>query len=611
VSAGGNINADIHQETHYHAAPREKPTGIPNNSPSGTGKFVGRTQALKDLHAQLMTHPSGVVAIVGMGGMGKSELAIQYASSYQSAYPGGICWINARSGDVLTQLIQYCQLQLDLGLPQELARQPLSLTDMATWYVAHWPLAGDVLIVLDDMVTLANSKPLLDRLPPRFRKLITSRDPLLDASFYTLSLAVLHPDDALELLTALVGHRIQAEPDAAQALCEALGYLPLGVELVGRYLSTHPFFSVAVVRQSLSLKSQQLMPQPLSMMANQRGVWAAFELSWEPLDEPAQQLAQMLSFFAPGDVAWDLVEQVMAVTDLDETALTAAKTKLYQQSLLQTADGQTLRLHPLVQEFFTAQRQQQPQLETWQQQYIQGLVKYAQGIAYDLVRADIDRLQSAIPHLVALLRQPLDPIPDDGLFPLFNGVTRFYQSQAIYAEAQRWAEQGLTVLQKRLSDDHPDLATWRNNLANLYSAQGRYGEAEPLYLKAIEVGQRTLGDDHPALATRRNNLATLYKDQGRYGEAEPLYLKAIEVGQRTLGDDHPDLATWRNNLALLKQRQRRKRWLRIVRFIGLGLLIGIAIHATIGFMATQNLQALVWLVAVLIVAGFLMRWHPT
>jgi hypothetical protein len=383
VSAGGNINADIHQETHYHAAPREKPTGIPNNSPSGTGKFVGRTQALKDLHAQLMTHPSGVVAIVGMGGMGKSELAIQYASSYQSAYPGGICWINARSGDVLTQLIQYCQLQLGLGLPQELARQPLSLTDMATgvgdsryeakarglegsfriprvhtaiqqrlatWYVAHWPLAGDVLIVLDDMVTLANSKPLLDRLPPRFRKLITSRDPLLDASFYTLSLAVLHPDDALELLTALVGHRIQAEPDAAQALCEALGYLPLGVELVGRYLSTHPFFSVAVVRQSLSLKSQQLMPQPLSMMANQRGVWAAFELSWEPLDEPAQQLAQMLSFFAPGDVAWDLVEQVMAVTDLDETALTAAKTKLYQQSLLQTADGQTLRLHPLVQE---------------------------------------------------------------------------------------------------------------------------------------------------------------------------------------------------------------------------------------------------------------------
>ena len=150
-----------------------------------------------------------------------------------------------------------------------------------------------------------------------------------------------------------------------------------------------------------------------------------------------------------------------------------------------------------------------------------------------------------------------------------NGVTRFYQSQAIYAEAQRWAEQGLTVLQKRLGDDHLDLATSRNNLALLYFAQGRYGEAEPLYLKAIEVGQRTLGDDHPDLATRRNNLA------------------------------------------ILKQRQRRKRWLRMIRFIGLGLLIGIAIHATIGFMATQNLQALVWLVAVLVVAGLLMRWHPT
>jgi tetratricopeptide (TPR) repeat protein len=167
-------------------------------------------------------------------------------------------------------------------------------------------------------------------------------------------------------------------------------------------------------------------------------------------------------------------------------------------------------------------------------------------------------------------------------------------------------------MRKRLlGEAHPDVAASLNNLAGLYDSQGRYEEAEPLYLDALAMKKRLLGEAHPAVATSLNNLAGLYRSQGRYGEAEPLYLKAIEVTQRTLGDDHPDLATWRNNLALLKQRQRRKRWLRMIRFIGLGLLIGIAIHATIGFMATQNLQALVWLVAVLIVAGFLMRWHPT
>jgi hypothetical protein len=323
-------------------------------------------------------------------------------------------------------------------------------------------------MVLDDVVDLDDYQPLRQVLSPRFRRLLTSRNQLLDASFFTLLLEVLYPEDALELLTALAGDRVQTEQTAAQALCETLGYLPLGLELVGRYLANHPFLSVAEVGKSLSLQSQQLMPPTRSMMANPRGVLAAFELSWQRLDEPTQQLAQMLSFFAPGDIAWALVEQVVAQTNWEETALATAKTTLYQQSLLQRADAATLRLHPLIQEFFTTQCQVNPHQEDWQQSYIRGLAGFADAVPQVVVLEDIKSLTPAIPHLVALLQQPLALIPDDLLEPLFRGVTRFYQSQAIYAEAQHWAEQGRTVLQERLGDYHPDVATMLNDLASLY-----------------------------------------------------------------------------------------------------------------------------------------------
>ena len=76
---------------------------------------------------------------------------------------------------------------------------------------------------------------------------------------------------------------------------------------------------------------------------------------------------------------------------------------------------------------------------------------------------------------------------------------------------------------KALGPDHPDLATYLNNLAHLYHAQGRYAEAEPLNKQALTIWEKALGPEHPHVATSLNNLAELYKAQGKYAEAEPLY----------------------------------------------------------------------------------------
>jgi len=581
VSAGGDVTVgDLTQEVHIHEGPREKLTGIPNNSPLGTGKFVGRSGALTQLHKQLTD--GGKAVVVGMGGLGKSELAIRYSCNHEADYNGGVCWINGRTGDVLTQVVQYCQLKLGMMLPEEKVKASLDLGQVVDWYLSNWRTAGPVLMVLDDVINLADCRPLLALLSsPRFRVLVTTRQPKLNADFYELDLELLSPEDALELLAHLAGQqRIETERDIAIDLCKTLGYLPLGIELVGRHLAANPFVTVTEVINSLSLESEQLRAQDTYLMANQRGVRAAFELSWQRLDETAQVLGQMLSLFAPGEIPWELVDRAVAGLEIDETTLRAAKTALVKQSLLQKNDQITLALHPLIQEFFENKRLAHADGKQWQQSYIHGLASYADEIPYVVVLEQVKQLTPAVLHLTALLQHSLKTIPDDRLEPLFRGVTRFYGGQAIYSVAQDWAEQGLTILQTRLGEDHPSVATRLNNLANLYSDQGRYSDAEPLFLQAIESGKASLGEDHPSVATRLNNLANLYSDQGRYSDAEPLFLQAIEIIKQRLGVNHPNFTAASNNLTELRQTKQRSRARRLISYGVIGFLVAVTLHGS-------------------------------
>ena len=81
--------------------------------------------------------------------------------------------------------------------------------------------------------------------------------------------------------------------------------------------------------------------------------------------------------------------------------------------------------------------------------------------------------------------------------------------------------------------------------------QGRYSEAIPLAQRTLTIREKALGPDHPDVAVALNNLAELYRVQGRYADAEPLYKRALAIREKALGPDHPDVAQSLNNLAVL------------------------------------------------------------
>ncbi|WAN69957.1 NB-ARC domain-containing protein [Moorena producens JHB] len=334
------------------------PTNIANR---GTPHFVGRDTQLEQLHQELQkTDRLAICAIAGMGGVGKTELALQYALRYQDNYPGGRCWFPVRGLDLGIQVVSFGRTELGLTIPDE-----LDFNEQVRYCWRNWP-EGTVLIVLDDVASFSNDykqtiKPYLPPAESRFKVLVTSRQ-RPGASYRRIDLDVLSPEAALELLRKLVGkERIDKELTETKALCKWLGYLPLGLELVRRYLDLHPTLTIAKVQKRLEKKKLAakalLDPTEEGEMTAQLGVAAAFELSWEDLKDcpEAQQLGCRLSLFAPAPFEWSLVEKCVIETEDEddreeeqEELEELRDRSLLKLNLLQLTKQQTYQLHPLI-----------------------------------------------------------------------------------------------------------------------------------------------------------------------------------------------------------------------------------------------------------------------
>ena len=555
----GNYNEAIEgiyiEDIYINVNNLSQPTDCSQNIPqSSIDKFVGRKKELKLLHQQLQDNDQVTIAhLEGMGGIGKTELAILYSliNLQCNTYPGGICWLSAREQDVGLQIINFVCTHFDLKPPED-----LDLPNQVDWCWAHWQ-NGNTLIVLDDVKNFSDIKPYLPPEASQFKVLITTELQLdLPNPFY---LEVLSEQDAIKLLIQLVGSKkVKRKLAKAKELCQHLGYLPLALQLVGQYVKER---KISLSKTLKRLKDKELADPSLNVLENDptrtlninRGLAAAFELSWEELSEAAQELGCLLSLFALAPIPGSLVESASLEKDTDK--LEKARAELENLHLLQGQDN--YQLHQLIQEFLRNKHNNLATADEQKRNFCTAIVEIAKKIPQALTLSDINSLNSSIPHLAETATVYQNCLSNEDLTWPFIGLGRFYEGQRAYTQALSWTEQCLSIARERLGEEDLEVAISLNNLGLLYYVQGRYDSAEPLLLQALKQRKKLLGEEHPNVATSLNNLAELYRVQKKYNSAEPLYLQALELRKKLLPEEHPDIATSINNLALLYYLQGR------------------------------------------------------
>lgn len=572
--------------------------------------FTGREAILSRLHNQFqtdeMTALPRIQAISGMGGMGKTQTAIEYAYRSIAAYQL-ILWMRAETRAALVadavalaeelHLIKKGEQKQDeaikavKGWLQERTGWLLILDNIEEFQLLREFLpsssAGYVLLTTCALSTGPHIQPVdLDKMEPE------------EGALFLLRRARrLHPKGKLE----------QASPADRSRAIEISGLLdglPLALDQAGAYIeetgcSLSHYANIfqhyhATLLGLRDLSGGMNADHPLS-------VSSTLSLSLERIkwvNPAALELLQLCAFLHSdaipeellrergADLSPGLQECVRDPLKLDVTIADLRKYALLQRN----PEIQTLSLHRLVQMVIrdsmneTAQRQWAdravqvvnrtfPQVQYWiTSSQCQRYFPQAQNCAvlietWSIMSADAVRLLVQLARycnelglyeqVEALLRKALVILKhhEEVIYPAEAEVQQLlgwlYFTREDYEQAAMCFQQAVVTHEQVPEPDHVILAGCLADLAQSYFKQNKWVEAEPYCLRALEISERLKGPAPSSITTPLHNLGSCYRGQGKYTLAEPLLRQALTIHQEELGMEHPLTAISLNALGRL------------------------------------------------------------
>ncbi|MFE0803007.1 BTAD domain-containing putative transcriptional regulator [Streptomyces sp. NPDC058812] len=523
----------------------------PAQLPASVSDFTGRASFVREL-SHVLSSASGegdagrvmaVSALAGIGGVGKTTLAVHVAHQARAAFPDGQLYVDlqgagARAVEPETVLGSFLRA---LGTADSAV--PDSLEERAALYRSV--LDGRrVLVLLDNARDAAQVRPLLPG-TEGCAALVTSRVRMLDlAGAHLVDLDVMSPEEALALFTKIVGEeRVASEREAALDVVGACGFLPLAIRIAASRLAARRTWTVSVLAAKLADERRRLD----ELQAGDLAVKATFELGYGQL-EPAQARAFRLLGLADGpDIS---LAAAAAVLDLPEEDTEDLLESLVDTSLLESAAPGRYRFHDLVRlyaracaerdehppsergaalsrllDFYLATAAEVYAIERPGDRLVDGLepTEYP-GLTFDDGSAALDWLYSEAAPLLACVRQ-------------CAGTTRLRRAVDLLWAAKDLTESGANSHQyettaRAMCDATQDAGDARaqgrarTTLTNVLLVSGRIQQAAEQAESAMTLAESA--QDRTAVSWVANDRGLISLHQGRYADGRTFLEQAID-----------------------------------------------------------------------------------
>jgi len=542
------------------------------NLPRQDHAFVGREKLLDELDKELHSkeklnrnEPVVVSVCAGLGGVGKTQLVLQYI--YHSQHPYKLrAWFKAENLDELKQ--EYIEFGKMLGYKEE---KPSIVTALP--YAKKWLSENPGWLLVYDNVN--SYEEIREFLPEKGGSVIlTTRQKKWPSGFGALDIDVMNEEESIELIQSLIRRgMLESEKKSVKILVEILGYLPLALAQAGAYIFQNKITISEYLEFYRNHEQKLLSDSALPIGTDSLPVAITWNISVEEIVKEAEvknehplaiEVLSVCAYLAPERIPYNLLlawfKEHYPNLISSELILLKLISQLWKYSMINRETNGDITVHRLVQTVIREQHKKELCKKSsdgssfpvdWYHILIRGMhIEFSRKTE---VLKDKIRQKNLLPHLQMLLNYYEKLWPNDSEFIIASiisdiGMVYFFMGEI--KKSNSYYKRALSALEQRQEENYLELACVLDQVGRTYRYLGNALQAKDAHERAVKIKERNCSENHLELAYSLDQLGRDYRNLGDPLQAKDSHERVLKIKEQYYFENYFEMADTLDQLGI-------------------------------------------------------------